>query len=772
MPFVLLSAALSVRPTRKLLSRAAMLMWTLAASGCGPTPQPLDLIPAAAPRAPEHSRPGAAALPCASSSPAPAERALVEASVAGRDRDWVRCQAGKQVRINDVVRRTLPATPPSRLGYRIDIPKGAKLSLSMGLQAGEQEAQPVEFVVKLSSGGREEIVFTQVVDPASRAAHRSWLHGQIDLSRFAGRDRHLILETRAFQHSSADALTAFWGDLSLTVAKDDSPLVIVYLVDTLRADHTTPYGYTRDTTPHLLNFARDGVVFEQAVSHASWTKPAVASVFTSLLPGRHGTVQLRDPLDAALVTLPEMLQARGYSTGAVVANSLIYSEGANFEQGFDFFAGLHGEGDRPSKLVNAAGVVDAALEFLDARRGLPTFLYIHTMDPHVPYAPPPPFDRKFEPHPTPGHPGVDPRQDYKETLDRERLIAQYDGDIAYGDQEFGRFVAALKSRGLFERALIVFTADHGEEFLDHGRWLHGLSLFDEVIRVPLIVKFPSQRAAGTRISEQVQHVDILPTVLHAANLPIPPSPIVTGRPLPAVRAGDAPERLAASEISHRGIVEYAVRSRGEKYIRQFSPEGGELYFDLHSDPTERTSRLDLAAPQIRRLRAATEEVMMANSFRHSLRIVGLSRYDLRLRTVGWFDAVESVGLGLKDKVEPRGGKLTLTVNPRAHQPRDITFVVRPAGARVWMEGTRDGRPIKPRDVLVAAEGLHPKILPVSFPETETDGGSADDIFTPPRAKTPGIHIWLEMPAAKRPPRMNRETRERLCALGYVACTGT
>ena len=146
----------------------------------------------------------------------------------------------------------------------------------------------------------------------------------------------------------------------------------------------------------------------------------MASLFTSQLPGRHRAVQLRDSLDLGHATLAEMLQARGFSTGAAIANSVIYSEGTNFEQGFDAYAGMHGQGNRPSKLVEAAGIVDESLRFLDSRRGFPTFLYAHTMDPHVPYAPPPPFDRMFEPHPTPEHPAVDPRYDFKEPLDRDR----------------------------------------------------------------------------------------------------------------------------------------------------------------------------------------------------------------------------------------------------------------------------------------------------------------------------------------------------------------
>jgi arylsulfatase A-like enzyme len=747
---------------------AATLLAALGAAACTKAPQAVDLIvaTASARRSPD---PAAGAVPCDLDTPGPASKALQEASVAGRDQRWVLCHAGEHVRIDDVVRRTLPASPPSRLRFEVDIPQEGKLSLAMGLLAGEQEAEPIEFVVKVSAGGREEIVFTRVVDPASNPSHRSWVPAEVDLSRFAGRDRHLVLETRGFAHGAAHSRPVFWGDLSLTAPADSSPLLILYLVDTLRADHTTPYGYARDTTPHLSAFARDAVVFEQAISHSSWTKPSVASVFTSLLPGRHGTVQLRDPLDPRLVTLSEMLQAKGYSTGAVVANSLIYSEGANFEQGFDVFAGLHGEGNRPSKLVAAAGVVDEALRFLDARHGLATFLYVHAMDPHVPYAPPAPFDRMFVPHPAPGHLGEDPRKDYSEPSDRERLIAQYDGDIAYGDQEFGRFVAELKRRGLYDRALIVFAADHGEEFLDHGRWLHGLSVFDEVIKVPLIVKFPKQRSGGKRVVQQVQNVDILPTVLAAANLPLPVSAPPAGRPLQDALHDEGPERLAVSEVSQRGIVAYGVRSRTEKYVRLFSPAHAERFFDLAKDPEEKTDIFDRVASRLTRMRAAAEDVMAANSFRHAMKLVGTSRYELKLRTAGWFDEVESVGFGLKDLSEPKGGKLTLTVTPRLNRPREVSFVVRPAGAPVWMEGTRDGRPLAKRDVLIAADGAAPPALPVKLPEAETETRVSDEMFSPPRTGKPGVHLWLDLPPGSRRTPMDRETREQLCALGYVRC---
>ena len=346
----------------------------------------------------------------------------------GRDLAWLRGQMGRPFRINDVVLRAIPAPPPSRLRFRADVPEKAHLTVACGVPPEHHGGAPVEFVVSVLREGRTEPIWTQLLDPLSRPAHRKWVHADVDLARFAGQGVDLVLETRGYEPSD-DARRALWAVPALTVNGSDAPVAIVYLVDTLRADHTQPYGYGRDTTPELVRFAADGVVFEQAITHASWTKPAVGSVLTSLLPGRHRAVQLRDQLDPGLVTIAEMLQAKGFATGAAIANSVIYSDGTNFEQGFDHYAGLHGAGDRPSKVVEAAGVVDEALRILDQRRGLPTFLYVHTMDPHVPYTPPAPFDGKYGPAPTAERPAADPRSDFKGRADRQRLIDQYDGEI-------------------------------------------------------------------------------------------------------------------------------------------------------------------------------------------------------------------------------------------------------------------------------------------------------------------------------------------------------
>jgi arylsulfatase A-like enzyme len=713
----------------------------LALPACGRPPEPVDLLDAG-------------------------DR-LVEASAAGAGREALLESAKRGLRLNDVVRRGFPAGPPGRLRFALDIPEGAHLQLSCAIAPRFHDRPGVEFVVKVRKGDREEVVWTQLLDPISHPEHRAWVPVDVDLAKLAGRGRELVLETRGYEQAG-ETDRAWWGAPALTVDRE-APLAIVYLVDTLRADHTGVYGYPRRTTPELDAFARDAVVFDAAVAHASWTKPSVASILTSRLPGQHRAVQLRDPLDPSNVTVAERLRARGFSTGATMANSVIYGAESEFDRGFEVFAGLHGEDDRPSKLVGADVVVDSALAFLRSRRGMPTFLYVHTMDPHVPYEPPPPFDRMFEPFPTEGHPGHDPRTDYKEPLDRERMIAQYDGDVAFGDREFGRFLRELKADGLYDDALVVFLADHGEEFLDHGLWLHGRSLFDELIRIPLVVKLPGSRGAGRRIAEQVQGVDVVPTVLEAMGVPLPSD--LGGQPLQRTLAGGAAPRPALAEISHRGFVAHGVRTDGDKYIRRFSPDDDELYFDLRKDPRERTNLVASNPERVRLLEAQGEAGMSPNPFRYVVQVAGEGRFDLRLETRGWLEGVEATGLGPEERssVGGNGRWLDLAVRPRAGVPREVGFTVRPVGAPVTIAGTRDGRPLRPLDVAVGEGSFRPGVFPFRLPdiESETERDSGINLFAAPRAAATGVRVWLALPPGRSIRELDPESRERLKALGYV-----
>ncbi len=699
---------------------------------------------------------------------------LVDGKVVGEGRAFVADTQGRMTYVDDVGLRVLPGSPPSKIVLKTDIPRGGVLHIAAGIPEDKQSKGAVEFVIGVTENGKTHTVLSQVIDPISRPEHRSFVDLRADLSRFAGKDRELVLETRAFE-KDGDLFRAFWGspaiaiDPKFAVGKD--PLVIVYLVDTLRADHTTPYGYPRKTTPELEKFATDAVLFENAIAHSSWTKPSVASLMTSRLPSRHRAVQLRDPLDSGQVTLAEMLNSRGFATGAVMANSVIYAADSNFHQGFDVFAGLHGDEGRRSKMVDTRLVVDRALAFLDSRRGLPAFLYVHTMDPHVPYSPPAPFDTMFEPKAAfPDHPGIDPRTDFKEPLDRERLIAQYDGDVAYGDQQFGRFIDELKKRGVYEDALIFFVADHGEEFQDHGGWLHGRSVFDELVHVPMIVKFAGQRGAASRVAQMVGLSDVLPTILEAVGLPVPDPPAIIGRPLQGVTFSKVPEQTVVSEISHRGFVSSGIRTGQAKYIRRFSPQADELFFDLTKDPKEQTNLMGGNPSAARPLRSAVEATMQVTPYRHVIRALSPKAQTLWVETSGWIEAVETAGLGLSEKAEIKnsGRLLEITLSPRAGAPRDVFFRVRPVGVPVTLRGRLGSRDLAPADVFVGERGIHP--LKVPFPLPELDGDSVEGIFKPGPSRS-GVVVYVDQPSGRAVQDLDPAEREHLCALGYINCSG-
>ena len=690
------------------------------AAGCGRQPAAVDLI-------------------------ATAHTSLLEGSAAGRDASWVRERAGHSVRIGDVARASLPAGPPSRLVLNVEIPKGGRLILAAGIPGGHQDQPAVDFTVSVRRGGVESRVASRQLDPALRPEDREWVPLEADLSPHEGR-AELVLETSGPPRRES---VAAWGNPVITRPRDrKAPLVIVYLVDTLRRDHLSLYGGGRRTSPWLDGFASDGVVFERAIASSSWTIPSVASLFTSLLPDGHGALHLQAPLAPAAHTLAERLAESGFATGAVVANPLILAS-SGFDQGFSYFEGLHGRKGRLSTTVPAGRVVDAALRFLDAHRGLPSFLFVHAFDPHFPYQPPPPFDHLFEPA-TPG--------------ERDQVIALYDGEIAYGDREFGRFVRELKARGLYDRALVVFTSDHGEEFLDHGDWRHGTSLFDELVRVPLVVRFPGGSHAGRRVDRQVQLLDVLPTVLEAVSLPVPVDPSVLGHPLQGAISGELQSPPALLQLNHRGHVAYAARTQQEKVVHSFSPVDGVRDYDLARDPEERSPN-EVTGGRAAELLRMVEAFMAPGGHRHHVRVGGNGIFELHLRTNGTVVEVEAPQLGAREvsRLDARRQELTLSLRPRPEKPREVSLRLRPHGVPLWIDGTREGRPLRAGDIHVGSRGAASGAVPFLFPVVEHSPGVFD-----PTPVGPWVGVWITRvtPGPDAIP-LDDDAREQLRSLGYV-----
>lgn len=313
--------------------------------------------------------------------------------------------------------------------------------------------------------------------------------------------------------------------------------VVLIIADTLRADAAAARLAEDPATSGLARLARDGVVFEKAYTQSSWTRPSVATILSSLYPSQHGAIHKMDPLADEVVTLAEVLQESGYWTAGIVSNINV-APIFNFHQGFgeyeylapDFYfgatdsatrlaiyKGLRAVRERVFKnyiyfgnyYQDATVIARRTGEWLDQTPPEPFFLLIHYMDPHDPYFAIPyngrGVARVTQPNPPASRAG--------------ELRSLYDQGVAYLDQHLAHLFSDLHRRALYEDSVIVLTADHGEEFQEHGGWWHGTTLYEEQLRVPLLVKRPREPKPGTVDRLFARTIDIAPTILAAAGLP-------------------------------------------------------------------------------------------------------------------------------------------------------------------------------------------------------------------------------------------------------------
>jgi len=381
--------------------------------------------------------------------------------------------------------------------------------------------------------------------------------------------------------------------------------LIVILVDTLRADHLGPYGYSRATSPRLDALAEDSVVFLRHTSHASRTGPSVATLFTGLHARSHGVVNplsdfdAKGTLDAGRLTLAEILSEEGYRCAGFAASPNV-SERFGFSQGFEVYQLLRG--------MQAMVLNRAALAWIEgwAAGGEPRppfCLYLHYVDPHSPYEAPASIVEKFA---SPDYRGrvtgttsqlnqvVAGRLEFDDA-DLLQLRALYDAEIRFFDSQLGVFLDALEEKGLLDESLIVFVSDHGEELLDHDSALHGYTLYEEQLRIPLVIRHPDLPAR--RVSGLSRQVDVLPTLLELLGIAIPES--LQGESLVAAMKGEqhpdvGDARPVFAEASLRAVKTVALDSytRGDwKLIETRVPEARRQLFNLKDDPQERHDRL-------------------------------------------------------------------------------------------------------------------------------------------------------------------------------------
>ena len=511
------------------------------------------------------------------------------------------------------------APPKSEYAIDLDIPENAALDFGTGIvrdahsealrggQAGPDAG--VDFVVYLESGGRRKTLFERhlALPPRREARTVNFSRNNVALPAGARKGRIVLLT------GGRGDLFSFWTNPVVYSRTRRRPNVILVSIDTLRADHVGAYGYGRPTTPALDALAKDGVRFANAYASSPWTLPSHATLLTGTEAARHKVRYEDERLDPGLATLADLMRSAGYFCGATTGGGFL-SPAYGFSKGFSSYE--MGQGDIAGpRLAEAAA--RAALAWLEANADKEFFLFLHTYQVHSPYFSPPPYDTMFT------GPGAkwkkfDTMEDlggklafYKPLSEDERrnVVGLYDGEIRYTDDALiGPVVAALKKRGLYDDTLVVVLSDHGEEFYEHGSWGHSHDVYDESLRVPLVMKFPKSRRAGAGPAPVVRLTDVLPTILEEAGVPFDPAafdgrslrPVIDGRetadrPVTADLADNVlgyrtPQRIAVSAGRDKLIMNEAFKAEALAPFPAPPPAAPpiELY-DLARDPGERAN---------------------------------------------------------------------------------------------------------------------------------------------------------------------------------------
>ena len=329
---------------------------------------------------------------------------------------------------------------------------------------------------------------------------------------------------------------------ALPPSASGAPNILVIMIDTLRADHLSTYGYERVTSPTLDALAKEGVLFEDAYAASSWTLPSHASIFTGQYPSVHGADDDR-PLDKRLPTIGEEMQELGYRTGVFSANYYIFSRLNGFARGFHHFTDhyqsignvvtntLYGRAieyyvfhrllglEHKLGRVTAPLLTEHFLTWIDQNQKKPYFAVLNYYDIHAPYIPPQPYRSMFSEQSEPGGKintdwGMDNIYLNLSPAEVQGEIDAYDGAIAYVDDSISQLLANLQERGNLDNTIVVITSDHGESFGEHGLFEHHNSLYPEVIHVPLILWWPGHIPGGVRVPTPVSNKDLGATLLY------------------------------------------------------------------------------------------------------------------------------------------------------------------------------------------------------------------------------------------------------------------
>ena len=647
------------------------------------------------------------------------------------------------------------------------------------------DSQRVRFDLRATVGGSEgRVLFLHEWASPQEEAH--WERVWVDLGDYVGQP--VTLRFRAAIREAAlpgGGSVCFVSEPRLIGPRTQSgPNVILFSIETLRRDHLSLYGYGRQTSPFLEELAREAIVFEDAYSQSSWTRPSVTTMLTGLYPSQHGAIASLDRLPDSLVLLSEVFRQRGHETAAFCTCELVRQPAFNYDQGFDLFVdeGLYPLGRVRKDIV----------EWLDSEKPRPFFMFVHSYDPHAPYAAPGRFRDVFDPEYTGQLADAEPLRDRElrkvrglTSRDVDYVRARYDGEILYTDTVLRQLASDLKDRGLWDNTLLVITADHGEELYEHHDWGHGRNLLPEKLRVPLLLKLPDQAHGGIRVRGLCSGVDLAPTIMETAGIPVPEHLSGINLLEHVETTGETGRKYHYAEFWTSRVTDiesaryetvdthYAVISEQYEYIlKQFSDgRKQEFLYDLEADPTaqddvagSRTEVLEKFASLVRE-RYRGGYTIAANGGGETRRLAGIVHSEAPI--------VKLEGLRTEndDSFELDQDRKALRFELTVRDDDDLLrFQTEPANAPVTIEIQRRGELPAPT-VYLGPGRARCEELPLRVPARrcvlDTDFGRAPDYAA---GKDPGLYIWRQgTPYVGREEQVepDEDTLKALKDLGYL-----
>lgn len=544
--------------------------------------------------------------------------------------------------------------------------------------------------------------------------------------------------------------------------------VLIVVLDTVRSDHLSCYGYPEPTSPAIDRLAADGVLFYRLMPQSSWTRPSVASLLTSTYPPAHGAEERYDPVRPGLPGLAEALNGQGYASLGVVTNPNclpVWGLGNGFARYVSFATG------KAPKQANDAAAVDAALDGIANLAGRPWFVYLHLMAAHRPYTAPPVYASRFRPNRFVG------------TRSQRRIqkdLVLYDGEIACADDQVGRLIDFLKRIGCYDQTLIILLSDHGEQFFEHGEQGHGMSLYDEELRVPLIVKLPGSKLAGERRRALVEMVDVAPTALDVLGLH--PEPRFQGRSFAGIIQQDRWEaRAGFASLRLDGESQRTVKNVLAKYTVD-DTAGLTYWFNLEKDPDE-----------LRPLFAPTPEGAHFDELAARMSVEGAPGLHLSIRPGPSPNGILRVWVSTKNpaaftfycpadcgQAASNDGIIEATVDlAKLAQAADELTLVRsdwapyahllvpaPSQETVAVRVECGGEPLAEKQAFLGPDGRHAPLdgQPLNLADL------ACDPIKPPSPGNADFALcvwWVSTSGPLAPDALTKETTEALNALGYI-----